>query len=277
MGTKIIIICGILALATILLGLFRLWWLRKCYDKARAEKKDVLGREQLAFADKLLKNYDEARATTWKYMGIALAVIAILGTAVWGFSRIAHAPKAEKKLVKVEKMEESSDKGFFYYFSYEGNLERFTERRKEVYDKILFSIQKTEDRLQIAKVVGDKSEEILQEALLKKLKDDLDKAKEKTESDLLNFNDEREKMILLYIFGSCFLILGSVFLILFSLGFGSYEIRFLIISLSLFINVFGGIASIFIEVLPWAVLIFWTVMFPNIFLVCKNWKKADWC
>lgn len=271
MGTKIIIICGILVVATILLGLFRLWWLRKCYDKARAEKKDVLGREQLAFADKLLKTYDEARATTWKYMGIALAVIAILGTAVWGFSRIAHAPKAEKKLVKVEKMEESSDKGFFYYFSYEGNLERFTERRKEVYDKILFSIQKTEDRLQIAKAVGDKSEEILQEALLKKLKDDLDKAKEKTESDLLNFNDDREKIIFLHL-------LGAVVLVLLSLGIvfaNSYGKSFFITS-SFTLSAVGGISSIFVEWVSWAVPIFGIVVIVNIFLVCKNWKKADW-
>ena len=52
---------------TILLGWFRLRGLRKCYDKARAEKRDILEREQMALADKLQKTYDKSKVATLKY------------------------------------------------------------------------------------------------------------------------------------------------------------------------------------------------------------------
>ncbi len=155
MGTKIIVICGVLVVAIILFGLFRLWWLRKCYDKARAEHKDVSEREQMVLADKLLKTYSKARSITWKYMGIAFAVIAILGTAIWGFDRLTKVSNAQKEQAEVEKSEEGSGKGLFYYFSYDGNLERFIENRKEKLEKAQAEYQEVVQNLAKAKQSGD--------------------------------------------------------------------------------------------------------------------------
>ena len=270
MEMKIIILCGILLVATFLLGMFRLWWLRKCYDKARAEKKNVLEREQKALALKQLDTYYKAKAATWKCIGIAFVVIVILGGAVWGIGRIVQAHKAEKEQAKVEKSDESSGKGLFYYFSYEGNLERYMEHRKEVYNEILFSIQETEEKIQKAKASGDKSEEIIQESLLKKFKNNLNEAKEKTENDLL-FNNGWEGKTAVCILGIIVLVLSSLVV-----AFGGSFSKAMGIILSLIVNLFGGIASIFIEGVSWAVLIFWIVMILNLFLVYKYRKKADW-
>ena len=155
MEMKIIIICGILVLAAILLGLLRFWWLRKCYDKARAEKKDVLERELMARADNLLKTYSKARSATWKNMGIAVAVIAILGTAVWGIGRIVQAYKAENEQAKVEKSEEDSGKGFFYYFSTDANLERFVKNRTDELNKARAAYFEANQNLTKARQSGD--------------------------------------------------------------------------------------------------------------------------
>lgn len=271
MGTKIIIICGILIVMTILLGWFRLRGLRKCYDKARAEKRDILEREQMALADKLRRTYDKSKVATLKYMVIAPVVIAILGTAVWGINRIVVAQKAEKELVKVEKIEESSDKGFFYYFSYDANLERYTEHRKEVYDKILFSIQEVEEKIQKAKASGDKSEEMAQESLLKKLKYNLNEANAETDNGLLSFDNGWKKKIRVSELGSVILVLSSLVVVL-----GGSFCKTLSILSSLIVNAICGRVSIVIEGVPWVVLIFWIIMIVNLFLVCKNWKKADW-
>ena len=165
MGTTIII-CGILFVVTILLGLFRLRWLRKCYDKARAEKRDILEREQMALADKLQKTYDKSKVAMLKYMVIAPVVIAILGTAVWGINRIVVAQKAEKELVKVEEQSKAKEeksvsetkysvKSLFYYFSYDGNLERFVANRKNKLDQAEAEYQAVVQKLDKAKRSGD--------------------------------------------------------------------------------------------------------------------------
>lgn len=166
MGTKIIIICGILIVMTILLGWFRLRGLRKCYDKARAEKRDILEREQMALADKLRRTYDKSKVATLKYMVIAPVVIAILGTAVWGINRIVVAQKAEKELVKVEEQSKAKEeksvsetkysvKSLFYYFSYDGNLERFVANRKNKLDQAEAEYQAVVQKLDKAKRSGD--------------------------------------------------------------------------------------------------------------------------
>ena len=162
MEMKIIILCEILGIMTFLLGLFRLRWLRKCYDKARAEKKDVLEREQKALAFKQLETYYKAKAATWKSMGIAVAVFVILGGAVWGIGRIVQVYKAEKEQAKVEKqvdvqakVESSLFQDFFHYFSYDANLERFVKNRQEGLNKARAEYFEANQNLTKARQSGD--------------------------------------------------------------------------------------------------------------------------
>ncbi len=192
METKSIIICGILALATILLGLFRLWWLRKCYDKARAEKKDVLQSEQIAIADKQRKTYDKARATTWKYMGIALAVIAILGTAVWGFNRIAQAQKAEKKLVNIEECYEESSSWLDYlaiYFDKEKAFRYYGKKVTKAYQEAQAEYDIVQKNLQKAQAENNETEIVIQKALLQDVQNVLNKA-EQNKKDFSSFPEK---------------------------------------------------------------------------------------
>ena len=186
MEMKIIILCGILALAAILLGLFRLRWLRKCYNKAQAEKKDVLEREQMARADKLLKTYDKSRSATWKSMGIAVAVFVILGGAVWGIGRIAQAHKAEKKQAKVEKQVKPETEvslslfGWFTSrFSYDKALAYHTEKVYSAKEKALTKYKEGEKILQSAQEQGNAKAESIATTKLVEAKLDLDEAEEK--------------------------------------------------------------------------------------------------
>ena len=67
-------------------------------------------------------------STKWKWMDIALALIAILVIAVWG---IAQTYENEKEQSKTEKNEE----GLFYYFSTDANFERFAKTRTDEFNK----------------------------------------------------------------------------------------------------------------------------------------------
>ncbi len=78
-------------------------------------------------------------------MGIVLVVIAILGCGVWS---VVQAYKAEN-------IEEGANKGLFYYFSYDANLERFIKNRKEKLDKAQAEYQKIVKNLEKAKQSGD--------------------------------------------------------------------------------------------------------------------------
>ena len=93
-------------------------------------------------------------------------VIAILGTAVWGINRIVVAQKAEKELVKVEEQSKAKEeksvsetkysvKSLFYYFSYDGNLERFVANRKNKLDQAEAEYQAVVQKLDKAKRSGD--------------------------------------------------------------------------------------------------------------------------
>ena len=83
--------------------------------------------------------------TKWKWMSIALVVIAISGIGVWS---VVQAYKAENN-------EDSANKGLFYYFSYDANIERFIEDRKEKLDKAQAEYQKIVKNLEEAKQSGD--------------------------------------------------------------------------------------------------------------------------
>ena len=192
METTIIIICVILVLATILLGLFRLCWLRKCYNKAQSEKKDVLPSEQMAIADQQLKTYDKARSTTWKSMGIALAVIAILGTAVWGFDHIAQTSKAGKEQAKVEVASEESSSCLDYlaiYFDKEKAFRYYGKKVTKAYQEAQAEYDIVQKNLQKAQAENNETEIVIQNALLQDVQNVLNKA----EQDKKNFSSFPEK------------------------------------------------------------------------------------
>ena len=227
MEMKIIIICGILVLAAILLGLLRFWWLRKCYDKARAEKKDVLERELMARADNLLKTYSKARSATWKIMGIAVAVIAILGTAVWGFNRIAQAPKAEKEQAKVEeqvKPETEVSLSLFGWFtsrfSYDKALAYHTEKVYSAKEKALAKYKEGEKILQSAQEQGNAKAEFIAITKLVKTKLDLDEA-EKNVKEIPMFYAKWENNSILNCVNIILFLYGI--LVLFAIKFSEHE------------------------------------------------------
>ena len=270
METKVIIICGILIVAVFLLGLFRLWWLRKCYDKARTEKRDVLPSEQMALADKLLKTYSKARSTTWKSMGIALAVIAILGTAVWGFNRIAQTTKAEKEQAKVEEREEGSGKGLFYYFSYDANLERFIENRKEKLEKAQAEYQEAAQNLTKAKQSGDLTQITKCNIKLKKLKEELVWAQ--TDYNNLEGFDFR---LNLHYFGFGLLSIVIVFLLLSFVDIESTDntsIEFNVFCL-FWISVFSVVALVCARFVSFVSVICFLLLICNIWFFIKNRER----
>ena len=191
MGTTIII-CGILFVVTILLGLFRLRWLRKCYDKARAEKKDVLEREQKALAYNKFKTYDEVKSATLKYMGVTLAVIAILGTAVWGFNHIAQASKAEKEQAKVAPSSEESSSWLDYlaiYFDKEKAFRYYGKVVTKEYQEAQAEYATVKKNLQKAQAENNETEIVIQNALLQEAQKVLNKA----EQNKKNFSSFPEK------------------------------------------------------------------------------------
>ena len=101
--------------------------------------------------------------TKWKCMGIVLVVIAILGCGVWS---VVQAYKAEN-------IEEGANKGLFYYFSYDANLERFIKNRKEKLDKAQAEYQEAAQNLTKARQSGDLLQITKYNIKLKDLQEDL--------------------------------------------------------------------------------------------------------
>lgn len=112
----------------------------------------------------------------WKSICIAFVLFAILITFFGGISSIVKASKVEKEPVKVEtqvKTELDLVKDFFYYFSYDKNLERFIAKRKNKLDKVRAEYQEVAQHLEMAKQSGDFTQVIKYNIKLKNVKEDL--------------------------------------------------------------------------------------------------------
>ncbi len=285
METKIIIICGFLLVATVLLGWLRLWWLRKCYDKARAEHKEVSEREQLALADKQLRTFNKARSATWKYMGIALVVIAILGTAVWGVDRISKASRAEKEQAKLEeqvKPEKEVSLSLFGWFisrfSYDKALEYHTEKAYSAKEKALAKYKEFESLLQSEQKQGNAKATSIAMAKLVEAKFNLDEAEQKVNEIPEFYAKWLQNSLLNYVNGMLFLY-GILLLIAIKFSKGEFLFAISIIGVVLCAGalIFFGICfGSLIHIFTWRTFLLLLLCVTDIYLATKvKWDEIE--